>query len=264
MFSDICLPHCKPTAKILLCLIFCCSLLALACHKNPVTQEAQANPNQPPNTTASPATNPAAVPNPQAATPNGSVLPAPGERQVAVGIAPDYKAGQPTPSPAAAASAAPNVSPTIRHIENGKMIIVQGKHADPAMDGPPPTPTPTPAPTPVVEMVNGKIKQQWQAPAEFANMKNPLKVNAEVVKKGKYLYKNRCEICHGAEGRGNGSYNDPKWTQSTNLASKAVQANNDGELFYKVSTSRDRHPASKVLYSEEERWMVVSFLRTLK
>ncbi len=130
--------------------------------------------------------------------------------------------------------------------------------------GPPPTPTPTPAPTPAVEVVNGKIKQKWQAPPEALNVKNPLKVTAEVTKKGQYLYKNRCEICHGSEGKGNGPYNDPKWTQATNLASKAVQANTDGELFYKISTSRDRHPASKVLYSEEERWMVVAFLRTLK
>lgn len=250
----------KPTTKILLCLIL--GSLTLACHKNSVTPDAQANPNQPPIAMASPALNPAA--NPQIAAPNSSAVPVLGDRQVSVGIAPDYKMGQTAPSPATTASAAPNVSPTIRHIENGKMIIVQGKNADPSMDGPPSTPTPTPAPTPAVEMVNGKIKQQWEAPAEFASMKNPLKVSAEVVKRGKDLYRNRCEQCHGAEGKGNGPYNDPKWRQSTNLASKAVQANSDGELFYKISTSRDRHPASKVLYSEEERWMVVSFLRTFK
>jgi mono/diheme cytochrome c family protein len=151
----------------------------------------------------------------------------------------------------------------MRHIDSRSVPIIKGK-VDPSLMGPAPTPTPTPAPTPVIEMVNGKIKQLWEAPAEYAKMKSPLKVTADIVKKGQGLYKNRCEICHGAEGKGNGPYNDPKWKQSTNLASQVVQANSDGELFYKVSSSRDRHPASKVLYSDEERWMIVAFLRTLK
>lgn len=259
MFRNKRLTLCKASATMLLGFAF----LTSACQKGSVTPEANANPAQAVNAQGTNGATTTASPN--ATLPSGAPMPSPGERQVAVGIAPDYQAGQsPSPSPSASSSAAPNAAPTIRHIENGKLIIAQGKNTDPNLMEPPPTPTPTPAPTPPIEMVNGKVKQQWQAPAEFASMKNPLKINAEVVKKGKYLYKNRCEICHGSEGKGNGPYNDPKWTQSTNLTSKAVQANTDGELFYKVSNSRDRHPSSKVLYSEEERWMVVSFLRTLK
>jgi mono/diheme cytochrome c family protein len=113
-------------------------------------------------------------------------------------------------------------------------------------------------------MVNGKIKQQWEAPAEYASLKSPLKATPDVIKRGQYLYKNRCEICHGAEGKGNGFYNKPEYKQATNLTSQVVQANTDGELFYKVSMNRDRHPSSRMLYSEEERWMIVAFLRTLK
>ncbi|MFN7930079.1 MAG: c-type cytochrome [Blastocatellia bacterium] len=255
---------------VFLCFLLGSSLLALACHKSSVTEvanagtsaNANASPSATPNATDTP---PTAIPGQPGASPNpGAIQFGPDGRAVAVGVAPDYKAGQATPTPAPGISTKPAASPTIQHLDNGKMVIVQGKNLPPEMMGPPPTPTPTPAPTPVVEMVNGKVKQKWEAPAEAASVKSPLKVNADVVKKGKYLYENRCSICHGSEGKGNGPYNDPKWTQSTNLASKAVQANTDGELFYKISTSRDRHPASKVLYTEEERWMVVAFLRTLK
>ena len=91
-----------------------------------------------------------------------------------------------------------------------------------------------------------------------------LKVTPDILKRGQYLYKNRCESCHGAEGKGNGFYNKPEYKQSPNLTSKVVQANSDGELFYKVSNFRDRHPSSRMLYSDEERWMIVAFLRTLK
>ncbi len=175
----------------------------------------------------------------------------------------------PPPPVAAPAQAIPGQSPAASPTSSMKHIVANpaGSKVDPNFDfgaNEKAKPTPTPAPTPVVEVVDGKIKQQWQAPAETKNVVNPLKITPEVMKQGKQLYMYKCEQCHGAEGKGNGGFNDPKWKQSTNLASEMVQANTDGELFYKVSTNRDRHPATKILYKEEERWAIVAFLRTFK
>lgn len=261
-------------------LVLCLALVGLTfgCNNSAVSDTAVAQPNANPaatpnaNPNASPNANPAAAASPTvpgAPALPGQASPAPGQpqfgpdgRAFGVGMTPEYAKSQEEGKPKTTMT--PINEKNIRHLEGDKLVYVTGKNLPPEMMGPPPTPTPTPAPTPEVVMENGKIKQKWQAPAEFVSMKSPLKVNGDVVKKGQYLYKNRCEICHGSEGKGNGAYNDPKWTQATNLASKAVQANTDGELFYKISTSRDRHPASKVLYTEEERWMVVAFLRSLK
>jgi mono/diheme cytochrome c family protein len=127
-----------------------------------------------------------------------------------------------------------------------------------------PTPTPPPAPTPKVEVVNGKIKQQWEAPAEFANLPNPVKDKPGTAKLGRELYMERCEICHGKLGRGDGPWARNFSKVPTNLSSKVVQANTDGELFYKVTNARNPHPASKVAFTDEQRWHIVSFLRTLK
>ncbi|HEX4949341.1 MAG TPA: c-type cytochrome [Blastocatellia bacterium] len=245
------------------CVVLLTASLTTACQKNSVTDLAQTN--QPAAAaTVPPAPNSAvatgAVPSPTVGNP--AAIPGPGQAPVQVGIAPDYQpqaspAPGTTPSPGASVNAAPNM----RHLNNSKVTMVNGIAELPT---PPPTPTPTPAVTPPVELVNGKIKQQWEAPAEFAAMKNPVKVTPDVIKRGKYLYQTSCELCHGAEGKGNGAYNSPQWKQATNLTSKVVQANTDGELFYKVSNSRDRHPSKKVMYSDEERWMIVAFLRTLK
>jgi mono/diheme cytochrome c family protein len=175
----------------------------------------------------------------------------------------------PPPPVAVPAQAIPSQSPAASPASSMKHIVANpaGSKVDPNFDfgaSEKAKPTPTPAPTPVVEVVDGKIKQQWQAPAETKNVVNPLKITPEVMKQGKQLYMYKCEQCHGAEGKGNGGFNDPKWRQSTNLASEMVQANTDGELFYKVTTNRDRHPATKILYKEEERWAIVAFLRTFK
>ncbi len=240
----------KVTGSVLVLSVACLT----GCNKGSVTEVAQANPNtaaaSPAPTQVLPAGNPSAAPMPSIpptqlnTAPAATVPPAPGA----------------TP----ALGATPDPASKMTHLNDGKMITVVGSQGAKDFVTPTPVPTPTPAPTPVIEMVNGKIKQQWEAPTEFAAMKSPLKVTPDIIKRGQYLYKNRCESCHGSEGKGNGFYNKPEYKQSPNLTSKVVQANSDGELFYKVSTFRDRHPSSRMLYSDEERWMIVAFLRTLK
>jgi cytochrome c553 len=71
-----------------------------------------------------------------------------------------------------------------------------------------------------------------------------------------------CVGCHGAKGKGDGVAAvalNPKpadWTSGT------VQADTDGELFWKISTGRGAMPPWKQL-SENDRWAVVRYIRTL-
>lgn len=135
-----------------------------------------------------------------------------------------------------------------------------------------PTPQPDPfkaRPTPAVTMENGKIKQQWPAPAEAAGLNNPVKNRPEMVKLGKELYEQRCLDCHGREGKGNGYMSaqlkrDGQPIAPTNLTSQMVQANTDGELFWKITNGKSPMPASRVRFSDEERWAIVAYIRTLK
>jgi len=50
----------------------------------------------------------------------------------------------------------------------------------------------------------------------------------------------------------------------TNLASKVVQANTDGELFWKITNGRRPMPANRIRFTDEQRWYIVAFLRSLK
>ena len=47
------------------------------------------------------------------------------------------------------------------------------------------------------------------------------------------------------------------------LASPALWAETDGELFYKISTGRAPMPAGEKLMTEEQRWQVINYIRTL-
>ena len=57
---------------------------------------------------------------------------------------------------------------------------------------------------------------------------------------------------------------DGKTVTPTNLTSQMVQANTDGELFWKITNGRSPMPANRVRFDDEQRWHIVAYLRTLK
>ncbi len=148
-------------------------------------------------------------------------------------------------------------------IPDGK-LMTDGEFTT-AKPAPTPAKDPFPArPTPAVVMQNGKIVQQWQAPADAAAVASPVKDNPNAAGIGKVLYLQKCVDCHGKAGEGNGWMSKGLLRPPTNLASKVVQANTDGELFWKITNGKSPMPAHRVRFTDEERWYIVSYLRTFK
>lgn len=131
-----------------------------------------------------------------------------------------------------------------------------------------PTPTPAdpfpPRPTPTVVMDAGRIVQDWKAPAEAQSMSNPVAGNPNAAKIGESLYMQRCVDCHGKKGYGNGGMSRGIRKPPTNLASRMVQANTDGELFWKITNGKSPMPANHQRFTDEQRWYIVAFIRTFK
>lgn len=180
----------------------------------------------------------------------------------------------PAPTPpvdtAAAPSAAPPVAPPATdgplraYDRDGKALDIPFQ-VSPAKPVPTPAPDPFPArPTPKVVMVNGKIVQEWQAPEEALALDNPVKDHPDAAAKGREWYLQRCADCHGKQGKGNGWLSKGVFKPPTNLASQMVQANSDGELYWKITNGRSPMPASRIRFTDEQRWEIVSYLRTFK
>ena len=102
----------------------------------------------------------------------------------------------------------------------------------------------------------------WDAPAAEKGKKNPLPADAKTIEQGKKVAQVNCVSCHGATGKGDGAAAvalNPKpadWTSAT------VQAESDGEIFWKISTGRGAMPAWNFL-PENDRWALVRYIRTL-
>ena len=114
-------------------------------------------------------------------------------------------------------------------------------------------------------------KNTWELPADADETKNPVQTTEESVAKGKELYlertKGNCIFCHGETGSGNqeniaAGRLRRKPADLTNK--ERMTAMTDGELWWKVSKGiTGIMPPGERRLSEEERWHVVNYIRTL-
>lgn len=103
----------------------------------------------------------------------------------------------------------------------------------------------------------------WVVPSKYISMKNPTdpKVDASI---GKSLFSLHCKSCHGAKGLGDGTKAKDLKGDLGDMSSSAFQKQTDGALFYKITFGRDDMPNfDKKLKNEEDRWLIVNYLRTL-
>lgn len=107
-------------------------------------------------------------------------------------------------------------------------------------------------------------EKEWTAPPEAKALKNPLEATPPVLQAGAEIFQDKCTECHGEKGKGDGPdaamYDTPPGdlTQTEMMTSMT-----DGEIFWKISEGRRPMPSFKKKLTEEQRWQVVLFVRTL-
>ena len=112
-------------------------------------------------------------------------------------------------------------------------------------------------------------KNTWELPDDADNTKNPTPSTPESIAKGKELYlertKGNCSFCHGETGAGNEANLAKLRRKPADLTNKErMTAMTDGEVFWKITKGiRGIMPAGEKRMTEEERWHVVNYVRTL-
>jgi mono/diheme cytochrome c family protein len=103
---------------------------------------------------------------------------------------------------------------------------------------------------------------EWVVPEKYKNLKNPYADSDDDY--GSDLYELHCASCHGDEGYGDGKKAETLETSMRELGSEEVQAQKDGELYYKSIIGRNEMPNfEKKIKDDEERWLLINYLRTL-
>jgi mono/diheme cytochrome c family protein len=112
--------------------------------------------------------------------------------------------------------------------------------------------------------------QEWVAPPEERAKTSPVAASPETLQKGRFLYRKNCQRCHGEKGKGDGPSGRNGIKPPQDLTNAAKQAKlTDGEIFWKITTGlKDGIDVIMPAYrreisSDEDRWKVVLFVRTL-
>lgn len=108
-------------------------------------------------------------------------------------------------------------------------------------------------------------QKPWIVPDASKNMKSKVQNSPENINIGKSLYAKHCKSCHGKNGEGDGPKAAELKTTPGDFTSTDFQSQTDGELYYKTIEGRDDMPGfKKKISSEEDRWLIVAYIRTLK
>jgi mono/diheme cytochrome c family protein len=101
--------------------------------------------------------------------------------------------------------------------------------------------------------------QDWIVPEDKKGKVSTFPFDDNTRKAGEKLYSINCISCHGTPGKANYLKLVPP---PGDPATDKIQRNNDGEIFYKVTTGRGQMPSFKSVLSSSEIWNIVSFFRS--
>ena len=108
------------------------------------------------------------------------------------------------------------------------------------------------------------VQDEWKVPEKYQKMKNPTDPTVDL-DIGKSLYNKHCKSCHGTKGYGDGTKADEVEGDLGDFSTAKFQAQSDGALFYKSYIGRNDMPNyEKKMPDEEDVWLVVNYMRTLK
>lgn len=116
--------------------------------------------------------------------------------------------------------------------------------------------------TALTKLVQAQTKP-WIAPAAAQSIKNPVKIDAAILKEAKTLYITNCAPCHGEKGKGDGPAAAALNPKPADHTSAVLRNESDGSLYWKISEGRAPMPQFKKVLTDNQRWGLVAFIRSL-
>jgi mono/diheme cytochrome c family protein len=118
----------------------------------------------------------------------------------------------------------------------------------------------------LISMISNKsiLQEPWEAPAKYVKMENPFANTSDDDNIGRALYSKHCKSCHGSKGKGDGTKAESIDTPMPDFSNASFLKQSDGSLYYKTFIGRDDMPSfEKKITDEEERWLVINYIKTL-
>ncbi len=88
--------------------------------------------------------------------------------------------------------------------------------------------------------------------------------DAQTVSRGKVVFSNFCAPCHGATGKGDGLVVQRGYPAPPSLYADNARRIKDGQIFHILTYGQKNMPAYTGQLSQEDRWNVIAFVRSLQ
>jgi mono/diheme cytochrome c family protein len=100
--------------------------------------------------------------------------------------------------------------------------------------------------------------------SQDTELKNPVSPNAKSIAQGKALFAVNCAMCHGQTSAERGPVGKKLVPPPPGLDHDLLQGLSDGAIFKAITLGFGRMPPFQNKLSPQERWDLVTFLRTRK
>lgn len=119
----------------------------------------------------------------------------------------------------------------------------------------------------VTAQEGGGNRRGWTIPQGAAQEANPVAVSPEVLAKGKKLYEDGCQKCHGKAGKGDGPDADPDHMPDDFTDPARIPRNPDGVMYHKIWNGRQSPKMPGVKgegWQPNDVWTVIHFVKTFR
>ena len=113
------------------------------------------------------------------------------------------------------------------------------------------------------ENFHNSTQDPWIAPAWADTMKSPYHEEPLTLAQGEELFGLYCASCHGDTGYGDGAAGGALGQKPANFHDSLVTKQSDGAIFWKMSNGRGNMPPFNDVFTAEQRWQLVAYLRKL-
>ena len=109
----------------------------------------------------------------------------------------------------------------------------------------------------------GAVLSQYAAAVPPMDVENPISPTEESLSRGRVIYQQHCQVCHGDQGRGDGPAVASLRPPPADLAYHVYQ-HPDGQFFawFTRGIPGTAMPSFAATLSEEDRWHVLNYINT--
>lgn len=111
--------------------------------------------------------------------------------------------------------------------------------------------------------VHQHTQDRWVAPVWADTLKSPYHDEPLTLANGEELFGLYCASCHGESGYGDGAAGGALGQKPANFHDSIVKKQTNGALFWKISNGKGNMPPFQDVFTAEQRWQLVAYLRKL-